>query len=60
MTSKSNNFLTRRRMEKIKIAKNISRFGRFGKMTLATSKTQQKQQKQHFREKRFFGILWNF
>ena len=54
MTSKWNNFLTRRRMKKIKIGSNISRFERFQKITLATPKTQQKQQKQHFREKSWF------
>ena len=58
MTSKWNNFLTRRRIKKIKIGRNISRFWRFWKTTLATPKTQQKQQKQHFREKIWFFEIW--
>ena len=58
MTSKWNNFLTRRRMKKIKIGSNISSSWRFRKTTLATPKTQQKQQKQRFCEKsRFFEGL---
>ena len=61
MTSKWNNFLTRRRIKKIKIASNISWFTRFCKTTKATPKTQQKQQKQHFCEKSgFFENFGNF
>ena len=50
MTSNWNNFLTRRRITKIKIGRNISMLWIFRKTILATLKTQQKQPKQHFRE----------
>ena len=61
MTSKWNNFFSRRRMKKIKIGSNIFTFWRFSKTTLATPKKQQKEQKQHFCENSgFFENFGNF